>query len=200
MSVLRLLAVLALGGCSIGGPSPDKTFYVFAASTLGPTSPVGVSAQTIRVARVRVAPPFDSRVLQYRVDGTRIEASYYHNWADDPGALLTVAISAALDSNDAVRIVDDSSNALATHTLEVVVKELAADVSGAQPLAVLSARATLLDANGAIVHVVDLHHSEPAVSAEAADVVQAMSAGLDVIVGDMTRDLISGGVTHAPGE
>jgi ABC-type uncharacterized transport system auxiliary subunit len=183
--------LLLLSGCSLHQPAPVKSFYIFETPALEPAAPSGGEIQTVRVARARVAPPFDSRALQYRVTENRIEPSYYHNWADDPGALVTKAILESLSTIRMIHVVDASSIAVMTRTLELYITEISVDVSTSNSVAIISLRATLLDPKGVIIKTFDLRRAEPAASGEAPDVVAAWDVALGEIIAELVSELLS---------
>jgi uncharacterized lipoprotein YmbA len=189
--MLSSTLLLCAAGCSIGHPDPDKSFYTLAAPPTPSDAHSGGAPRTIRLARARVAPPYNARALQYRTAANRLEPSYYHNWADDPGALVTGAVMEAIASTGTFTLVDASSAAAATEILELLVTELAVDVTD-RPAAVLSMRATLLDPDGQVLRTFELRHTEPATSAEATDVVSAWNTALARIVSELARELSAG--------
>ena len=133
-ALTALAATVALGGCGLTRPYPDKSYYLLeAAANDAPRSADG--AGVISVPRASVAPPFSSRALQYRVAASRYEPSYYHNWADDPGALVAAAARETLASAGAL-VVGPGSGASDGDTLELYVSKLAVDVTGSRATAV----------------------------------------------------------------
>jgi len=188
-ALLAIVLAAPLGACSLERPDPDKSFYALAAPDLAADTEAG--DVTVRVARARVAAPFGSRSLQYRVGPNRFEADYYENWADDPGTLFAAAVSEALSGTGAYRaVVDDASVAGDAKTLELYVTSLYADVTErGQPRAVLGVRATLLDPSGRVVLSRLYEHTTAAADRSAASIVEAWNESLATIVPLLAADV-----------
>ncbi|MHC5113439.1 MAG: ABC-type transport auxiliary lipoprotein family protein [Planctomycetota bacterium] len=188
-ALLAIALLVPLVGCSLERPDPDKSFYALTPPVLeagGSTSDV-----TVRVARARVAAPFGSRSLQYRVGPSQYQADYYENWADDPGSLVAAAVVAALSSTKAFgAVVDDASVAGDASTLELYVTALYADVTerGA-PTAVLGIQATLLAPGGRVVYSRAFDRTAPADDRRAASMVAAWNASLAEIARELAMDV-----------
>ena len=84
---------------------------------------------------------------------------------------------------------DGASVARHSHTLEIVVTDLYVDATTASPKVVLNARATLIDADGAVDREHTHELSSPARSREAADVVAAWNDTLTDLVEAVFEDL-----------
>jgi ABC-type uncharacterized transport system auxiliary subunit len=197
--VIRTLVVVVLGsllaGCTLDRPYPDKSYYALTAPDLGRLESAG--ARSIRVPRARLAAPFGSRSIQYRVGPDQYERDYYESWADDPGELISAATINALATTGAfTAVVPGGSSAAGTETLELFVTSLYADVSvpGATN-AVLRIRATLLDGDRAVILSREYGAEVPVGSSDATSVVGAWNASLETILRQLAADLISVGQT-----
>jgi ABC-type uncharacterized transport system auxiliary subunit len=189
----RAIAIVVLAfvaGCSLDRPYPDKTYYTLDASP--PAVAADGATRVVRVPRAFVAPPFSSRSIQYRVAPNRTEPSYYHNWADDPGALVAAAAAARLAATGALVVVAPGSDARGGETLELEVTTLAVEAGGAPRVAV-ALRATLLDADGAVRLSRAFERSEAASSRNASDAVQAFDAALASILDELVRAVVAAG-------
>ena len=193
--MIRMLAVVALAsllaGCNFDRPHPDKTYHALSAPDLGPLN--STDGRSIRIDRARVAAPFGSRSIQYRVGPDQYERDYYENWADDPGELISAATINALAATGAfIAVVPGASAAADAETLELFVTSLYADVSvpGATN-AVLRIRATLLDGDRAVILSREYGAEVSVGSSDAASVVGAWNASLETILRQLAADLIS---------
>lgn len=198
MSVLwRGLALLALliapMGCGLTHPYPSKSFYVLPAPELEPRAETPKIMLT--VPRAVVAPPFDSRALQYRVGETLYEPTYYQRWSADPGSLVSAAVSRSLVGTGGFVVLGEGP-ALGTHALMLGVTELYADVRDPRaPRAVLAMQATLVDEQGNVLMVRDARAETPASSDRPSDMVDAWGRGL----GEITESLVAQlGASRAP--
>jgi ABC-type uncharacterized transport system auxiliary subunit len=151
------------------------------------------TAGVLRVTRARLAAPFGARSFQYQVSPDRVEAAHYDTWADDPGALITAATIEALASSGRFRaVVDDASLIATAGTLELYVKTLQADVRTdvqGTPRAVMAMQATLVAADGTVVHTGAYEATVPIESAGPEDLVGGWNAGLARILADVAADL-----------
>ncbi len=178
------MLMLVLCGCSLVHPHPSKELYVLPSPELERVP----SAQpiVIKIGRARVAPPFDSRMFQYRIGEAMYEPAYYAQWAGDPGLLLADSISRSISSTGAFVVLDEASGADAPF-LQLQVTDLYADarVQGS-PGVVVAIRATVLNRHGEVLIVREIRRELPSASEQPADIVAAWAVG----VGDAVRDLI----------
>lgn len=143
-----VLLALAAGCGSLKTPYPAKELFAITV----PTSMSGVSgapgqpAGTLRVEGVRIAPPFDQRVLAYRVGGERFEFDYYREFVADPSALLTgETVRYLAGSGRFGTVLDPGSTAQASFWLETSVEAFYGDFrDAANPTAVVRARFFLI--------------------------------------------------------
>jgi ABC-type uncharacterized transport system auxiliary subunit len=186
------VSLVVLTGCSLERPYPGKSYYVLASAPAGNTAPVADANRVIRVPRATVAPPFSSRMLQYRVAPSSFEPSYYHNWAGDPGGLVAAAAADAL----AVRgftILPEGTSARDAESLELDVRALYVDTTAPTPTIMLAVRATLLDDARAVRMSRDYEQSEPADSTDAADAVEAFNRALGRVLGELAEQVAAAG-------
>ena len=95
-ALLALILLVATTGCALNRPHPDQRFFTLESlATAAPGEPQ--SGDVLRVARARVEPPFGTRAVQYRLGPNEFAGDYYHNWADDPGALVTAVAIRTID-------------------------------------------------------------------------------------------------------
>jgi ABC-type uncharacterized transport system auxiliary subunit len=192
-----LVVVLAslLAGCNFDRPYPGKTYHALSAPDLGSMS--STDGGSIRVARARVAAPFGSRSLQYRVGPDQYEQHYYESWADDPGELISAATIKALAATGAFSAVLPGGSAAAdTRTLELFVTALYVDTSTPDATsAVLGIQATLLDRDRQMLLSREYETEVPVDSGDAANVVGAWNAALETVLRQLAADLVSVGNT-----
>jgi len=184
LPILLLVLLLVLCGCSLEHPHPSKSLYVLPSSELEHVP----SAQPVvlEIGRAHVAPPFDSRMFQYRVGEARYEPTYYDQWAGDPGLLLADSVSRSISSTGAFVVLNDASGADVPF-LHFDVTDLYADVrEPGAPGVVVAIRATLLDAHGSVLMVREFRRELPSASEQPADIIAAWAAG----VSDAARALI----------
>lgn len=178
LAVMRRCApvlVVVLSGCALDRPHPSKELYVLPATEL--ERDAVAQPAVLEVGRTDIAPPFDSRAFQYRTGEARYEPTYYAQWADDPGMLVTAFVSNSIRSAGAFVVLDDASGVRAPLLL-LDVTDLYADVrqTGA-PRAVLAVLATLVDASGNVLLVWEDRRELPAASEQPADIIAAWAEG-----------------------
>ena len=188
MRILPMLAAAVLAGCSISRPYPDQRFLTLEAPTLDASDAVD-PPRPIRVARARIEAPFGSRALQYRPAPGELRPSYYHRWADDPGAIIAGAAARALDESGAFVVLDD---AVGVDTLTIRVDRLVVDLSSGEPEAVLTARTTLVDPSGVVLLTRRFDGAAPVSEDAPETVVRAWS----VLLGDLLGEFFASGVAR----
>jgi uncharacterized lipoprotein YmbA len=191
--VLAGFALLGLVGCQ--RPEPAKTYHAFRP---GPperptTAPAGNSSTMVnlRISRVRLSAPYESRAFQYRTGVAEFTPTYYHVWADDPGTLLADELARRLEEQHVWSVVlDEASPAVGLETLDVRCRELYADVTDpANPRAVINIRATLLDRTGRAKATADFARSEKTDSNSPAAMVEGWARGIQAIAEEICRKL-----------
>lgn len=150
LAILAPLAclVLLLAGClgALRRDEPPKSYYVLdAAPPASLASPV--LEGTLLVRDVRVAPPFDTRDLTYRLGPSSYTTDYYHLFLARPGELITQQVRSWLGKAGLFRHVALPGSGLPhDFVLEGLVTELYGDFSaGGQGKAVVAAQFFLLD-------------------------------------------------------
>ena len=120
-----------------------------------------------------------------------ISPTLYHNWAGDPGELITAATLESLYSGGvSPAVVDASSVAGRANTLELFVSALYVDVTdGSAPTAVLRVRATLLDHDRQVRLSREYEGTAVAGSRAADDVVAAWNEALASVLRRLSSDL-----------
>lgn len=148
LSFLPLLALLLLASACVGQlkqEPPARKFYLLEAPRPAKTSPAPAFALGATVRDIRVAPPFDTRSLTYRLDGARFEADYYHLFLTEPGRMITQVVRQWLGDADVFAyVVPPGSDADYRWVVEAHVTELYGDYS-AEPGAVLGLQVFVLD-------------------------------------------------------
>jgi len=144
-SLVYLVLVLLLGGCSLGGPTPQPNRYA-----IEPVLPDAVAAQragTLRIGSVQVAAGFSSEQLVYRLDDVRFEQDFYERFISEPAAMLGERLAIWLEATGPFEMVTRTgSSSVAPHVLEALVTELYGDFRpGQPPAAVIRIQFTVLD-------------------------------------------------------
>jgi uncharacterized lipoprotein YmbA len=184
---------VGLAGCQFNRPPPQRTYHAFRPETpqRPATAPAGDRSITpsLRISRVRIAAPYDSRAFQYRTGTAEFTPTYYDLWADDPGALLADELARRLEEQKVWLVVfDEASPAVGLDTLDARCRELYADVTDpANPRAVITIRATLLDRGGRVKATAEFSHSEKAGSNSPAAMIEAWSGGIGAVAREIAQ-------------
>ena len=188
-----LVLLIAPMGCGLTHPYPSKAFYVLPSSDLEPRAET--TQITLTIPRATVAPPFDSRALQYRVGETLYEPAYYQQWSADPGSLVSAAVSRSLESTGGFVVLAEGS-AVEAPVLMLTVTELYSDVRDPQtPRAMLAVQATLLNKQGDVLMVHNARSETPASSDHPSDIIDAWARGLAEITSALVPRL---GASRSP--
>jgi cholesterol transport system auxiliary component len=139
---------LIASACSIGRPIPTATTYTIEPPAAVPDAHKLPHPERLRVERVRVAAPYDTTELIYRLSAVRYISDPYHAFLADPGPMLSNRIAEWLTGAELFKEVDGPGGAAPAHwVLEATVTELYGDfeAGGDSPAAVMSIRFTLID-------------------------------------------------------
>ena len=139
------MLALLLGGCSLGGPTPQPNRYA-----IEPVLPTAVSTEragTLRIGSVQVAAGFAGEQLVYRLDDVRFEQDFYERFISEPAAMLGERLAIWLEATGPFEMVTRTgSSSVAPHVLEALVTELYGDFRPEQPpAAVMQIQFTVLD-------------------------------------------------------
>lgn len=150
LALAALLACLALplAGClgALRPNEPPKSYYILDASPPPASLPRPSLDGTLLVRDVRVAPPFNTRSLTYRMGPSTYTADYYHLFLTQPGDLATQQVRAWLDHAGLFRHVALPGSSLPhDFALEALVTELYGDFTNAEGRAVVAVQFFLLD-------------------------------------------------------
>jgi cholesterol transport system auxiliary component len=145
--VCAAIIALALAGCSIGRSMRPATTYLIDPPLEGTIPSVSRRPETLRVGSVRVAAPYASSALVYRLDDVRYATDPYQAFVADPGAMLDSRLAEWLDRTGPFsHVVPPGSGQSAPYVLEVTVGELYGDFRiGGSPAAVMSVQFVLID-------------------------------------------------------
>ena len=107
---LTLLALLALGACSLVRPSatPQPAFYALdspPAVAAAAAAAMPVAGPTLIVNPPRAAAGFDSQRIIYQREPYKLEYFAHSEWVDPPARMLTPLLVAALQASGAFRAV-----------------------------------------------------------------------------------------------
>ena len=141
---------LVLMGCSFARRMPPVNLYALDLSPYAIAPTQRRSPETLRLATVRVAAPFDSNTLFYRFDDVRYVSDPYHAFAAGPGEIVSNQVARWLDAAGPFRdVARPGSLRPARYVLEISVSELYGDFrAGRPPAAVLNLGFALIDQSG----------------------------------------------------
>ena len=144
-------SVLTLTACAIGRPIAQPTTYIIEPPSNATTPSELRQPGALRVGTVRVAPPYSSVALVYRLDDVRYATDPYHGFVTDPSSMLAGRITDWLDEEGVFGVIGQSdSTRSAPYVLEATVTELYGDFrSNRPPAAVMAAQFELIDETGA---------------------------------------------------
>ena len=211
MRVLRWLglcaAVLALGGCGVSQPFPDRRFYAIDAGAVTKDAQAPTArAVSLRVVPVRVVPPFDAVTFAYKMSPSEFKTDYYHGFAAPAGRLMTEQLIAWLDGSGAVKFaVGVGTRAHAMYTLEMTVTALYGDYTDPKkPQAVIETRVVVLDDDrgGTDILVNKMYRAREAVAGEGGPekLAEAWSAAWRKMLGEISADMAKLPEEKAAGE
>jgi len=154
-SAVALWTVLVLAGClgDLRQPYPEKARYTLevqrAPERVAQSAPL--SAATLRVQQVDVAPLFERRGFVYRTGDARYESDFYNELYAPPGVVLHQELVEWLRESDLFgQVVGGSTMQAADWLLDVRIEELYADLrENDAPMAVLSLSVSLREARAA---------------------------------------------------
>lgn len=153
LSPLVIVALLAcpalfLAGClgALRQDEPPKSFYVLDAAPPPASLASPALEGSLLVREVRVAPPFNTRDLTYRLGPSSYATDYYHLFLAQPGELVTQQVRSWLGKAGLFRHVALPGSGLPhDFVLEGLVTELYGDFTDGQGKAVVAAQFFLLD-------------------------------------------------------
>jgi cholesterol transport system auxiliary component len=193
--VVVVSVAVIITACSIGRPIPTATTYSIeprapAADTAKPLRP-----ERLRVERVRIAAPYDSTALVYRLSAVHYVSDPYHAFLAEPGPMLSNRIAGWLAAAELFKAVDGPGGvAPAPWVLEATVTELYGDfeATGDNPAAVMTIRFTIIDEGGArpkVAYERTLSRRAPVSSASAEALVVGYGTALGDILAQFASDL-----------
>jgi uncharacterized lipoprotein YmbA len=191
--LLAACFTLGVAACSIGKPVPQATTYLIDPPTEGMVGSLRCP-ESLRIGNVRVAAPYASHALVYRLDDVRYVSDPYHAFVADPGDMLGSRIAAWLDHiGPYCTVAQPTSTRPARYALEATVTELYGDFRDKiAPAAVLTMQFALIDQGSArpkvtyertIARRVDLPSATPDALA------RGYGTALAGILSDVARDL-----------
>ena len=194
-SLLWLVAVALIlaPGCSLKQAYPAKSTFALEA-TRGETTVRTLSAVVLRVRPFTAIAPFDERVFRSRVGDVRFESDFYNEFVFTPRTLISDQTRLWLQSTGLfVAVLEPSSRAEATHSLEGSVTALYADCRDvAAPKAVMEIRFLLLKDSSASPEIVldkTYRQAVPLEKRQPATLAAGWSKGLAQILTALEQDL-----------
>ncbi len=190
-TVTLLWVAATLCGCGLNKPYPAKEFYSI---DVGTPSAIASNRSDagLRVANIRIAPPFDGESFQYMTAPNRFEADYYVNFITQPSVILSGELVRYLASAGPYSVtVDAASSAMTTRTLEARVSALYGDYND-MPKAVVTAKFFLLDtesANAKVLFDKEYTQSVSIGEADSAALVEGWARALGQIFERLSQDL-----------
>lgn len=143
-----LFLALTLAGCSLNRPPVAKQTYLLEAER--PGAPAKSLPVTVRVGAFSVAPPFEGKGLVYRLDDSRYESDFYHEFFVSPRAMAADRTARWLRQSGLFRdVLAGSVSGDTDYLLEGHVSELYVDFRDrARPAAMVSVQFYLSRAGG----------------------------------------------------
>ncbi len=196
---LKLLACSAvvvsswvLSGCGQSALA-NRNFYILDATRQGPLASFHSDA-TLRVRRFEVDQAFATKQLVYRVDASRYEPDFYHQFLIPPATMIMEKTRDWLaDSGLFQRVFSAYSPQEATYVLEANIIDLYADfTTGSAPQAVMQIRFFLLagpEASEAVPLTQTYKAQSPIPARTAGAVVGALSNNLADILTRLEADI-----------
>jgi ABC-type uncharacterized transport system auxiliary subunit len=186
-----LAAVFVAAGCLTKPAMVPKSFSIDPPAPRSTASPGRV---VLSVARVDVSPPYSGQALVYRIAEHGFERDPYARFTAPPSWLLTGAIRGYLANADYVRdVVAPGDGARADATIQTSVLQMAGDLRGRAPAAVLTLRIRVLSGPAARerseILLKTYAKSIPITQSSARDVVDAWNKGLAEIMAEFQTDL-----------
>lgn len=187
LGVIVVTSACVAGGCvNLSQSRLPKAHFAIEAPAHAARAPSAERSGSVRVMRVRVAPPSDGRMFVYRVGEHEYTPDYFNVFIADPDQMLTAAVVDAMSSSGPfVTVVGPGGGADASMRLETNVLAMYADLRDAsRPSAFIRARFVLLvDAAGAtrVLGQWTHEHAQPVGSAAPAD----LAAGWGVAWGEV---------------
>jgi len=156
------LLMLAIGGCSLSTPYPNRALFTINPGTPEQTeqaasAPAGAAHHIVlRVRRIIAVAPYDGTAFVYETGPHRVETDYYDAFAAPPADLLTEELVQWLRATGICAGVTDGRGSVASQwALEGRLQELAVDTSDAsKPAAVMKLQLVLLDETGVVPVVI----------------------------------------------
>ena len=184
---LSLALTVPCGCLSLSRQPPEKQTYVLqlhrASKEAHPDSGV------LLVEPVRVDSAFAHKAFVYCTAPQVFESDFYHEFLVPPETALTDLLRAWLQGGG-TRVVSPGNRAAPTHALEVVVNELYGDFRDVDTQrAVVSLRATLLDAKDKIVLQRSYSATVDLADRERASLVRGWNVAVETVFADLERDL-----------
>jgi cholesterol transport system auxiliary component len=190
IAVVALLAAVA-AGCLTKPALVPQSFSIDPPAPRSDTSADGV---VLTLARVDVAPPYSGQALVYRIGEHGFERDPYARFTAPPGWLLTAAIRGYLANADFVRdVVAPGDRARSEAAIQVAVLQLAGELRGSDPSAVLTLRFRVLSGpttrERPEILLKTYSKTIPIPYSAARDVVDAWNKGLAEIMAEFQADL-----------
>jgi uncharacterized lipoprotein YmbA len=184
------LAVIA-SGCSVSRPPLAKQTYLLQGERSG--APTKASDATLRVGGFSVAPPFEGKGLVYRLDDSRYEADFYHEFFVSPRAMAADGTARWLRQAGVFRnVLAKGVGGDVDYLLEGHVSELYADFrSGEKAAAVVTVQFYLTSdgGTGAMAFNADLTRRVELTDRSPQAVVRAMNAAFSGVLAELEARL-----------
>lgn len=192
LTLLVLTAILAVGCVKLTHDPIHKRYFQIVPERTEKKAATSKGV-ILKVRRLSVSAPYETRELIYRECRNRIESDYYNTFFATPGAMLTTGLRKWLrESNLFTHIIEPGSMVVSGLTLEGVVNALYGDYTTDAPAAVVEMQFFVVDESTAandIVFSADYRRRVPIAEPDPAALVQAMTTGVEAIFADLETDL-----------
>ncbi|QGY40793.1 hypothetical protein GM415_11880 [Pseudodesulfovibrio cashew] len=198
--ILFLALALAAAACvKLGGQPLVKRYYRITPERTAEAVPPQDDT-ILKVRRLSVSELYDTRELVYQMRDGRIESDFYNLFFVTPGNNLTAELRHWLAASGRfAHIVEPGSLVVPSLTLEGVVNALYGDYSSDSPAAVVDMQFFVVDeatSGNEVIFSGNYHQRVPFAAPDPAQLVQAMTQGVQAIFDQLEQDLKTAPLTR----
>ena len=198
-TLLVLTALLATGCVKLAHEPLDKHYFQIVPERTA-TKAATDKDTVLKVRRLSISELYNTRELIYRESEGRVESDYYNMFFVTPSDMLTTELRKWLrDSGLFSHVIEPGSMVIPGLTLEGVVNSLYGDYTSDSPAAVVEMQFFVVDestARNVIVFSADYTQRVPISKPDPADLVKAMTRGVESIFIDLETDLANAPLTQ----
>jgi len=196
--LLALAALLAVGCARLSHEPVDKRYYQITPERTAARAAAD-KGTVLKVRRLSVSDLYSTRELVYRESQGRVESDYYNMFFVTPGDMLTQELRKWLRGSGLFsHVIEPGSMVVPGLTLEGVVNALYGDYTTDAPAAVVEMQFFMVDestAGNVIVFSADYTQRVPVSEPAPAELVKAMTRGVETIFTNLETDLAKAPLT-----